>query len=242
MPRLLTGDEIIESLSSVAAYREVVGTHGDSTLSVASVSGTTSDTVVSGTNFVSNDPAYISGDQGAELNEVSSIATNVITWKRKRLFSDSIGALVKEMTRIPLGHISEDSAEISGTPAINAVPAATSKTPIAYISVAGELTFRFGLLGWNIENVQLAFGATEAVIGTGIPSDPYEGAIGRAAMGASGLLCIRFTGLRKDGSTVEVDAVGCSITGSPTANVSGKTARPIPVEGRCLTHIVRVWK
>jgi hypothetical protein len=164
MPRTLLGDEIIESLSSVAAYREVVGAHGDSTTSVASVVGTNTDTVALGTNFGSNDPAYIAGDAGAELNEISAIATNVITWKRKRLYADSIGA------------------------------------------------------------------------------DPYRGAIGRAQMGGQGLLCIKFTGLRKDGWTVELDAVGCSITGSPTANASGKTARPIPVEGRCLTHVINVYK
>jgi hypothetical protein len=242
MPRLLTGDEVFESLSSIAAYREVVGTHGDSTTSVASVVGTASDTVVSGTNFVSNDPAYIVGDQGAELNEVSSIASNVITWKRKRLFADAIGALVKEMLRIPLGHIGEDSAEFSGAPTVNAVPAATSKTPIAYISVGGELTGRFSLTGFNILNVQLAFGAAESELGTGTPSDPYQGAIGRSAMGFPGLLCFRATGLRKDASVVEVDFVGVTISGSPTVNISGKTARPIPVEFKALTHIVRVWK
>jgi hypothetical protein len=208
MPRTLLGDEIIESLSSVAAYREVVGTHGDSTTSVLSVVGSNTDTVVAGANFSSNDPAYIAGDQGAELNEISSIATNVI----------------------------------AGAPTINAVPAATSKTPVAYISVGGELTFRFGLLGFNIENLQTAFGAPESVQGTGTPADPYRGAIGRAAMGGQGLLCIKFTGLRKDGWTVELDAVGCSITGSPTANASGKTARPIPVEGRCLTHVINIYK
>jgi hypothetical protein len=242
MPRTLLGDEIIESLSSVAAYREVVGGHGDSLTTVLSVVGSNTDTVASGTNFASNDPAYIAGDQGAELNEVSSIATNVITWKRKRLYADSIGAVVKEMTRVALGHIAEDSAEIAGAPTINAVPAATSKTPVAYISVGGELTFRFGLLGFNIENLQTAFGAPESVQGTGTPADPYRGAIGRAQMGGQGLLCIKFTGLRKDGWTVELDAVGCSITGSPTANTSGKTARPIPVEGRCLTHVINVYK
>jgi hypothetical protein len=100
MPRTLLGDEIIESLSSVAAYREVVGTHGDSTTDRSSVVGTNTDTVAVGHQLRSNDPAYIAGDQGAELNEVSSIATNVITWKRKRLYADSIGAVVKEMTRI----------------------------------------------------------------------------------------------------------------------------------------------
>lgn len=242
MPRTLLGDEIIESLSSVAAYREVVGVHGDSLTTVASAVGSNTDTVASGTNFASNDPAYIAGDQGAELNEVSAIATNVITWKRKRLYADSIGAVVKEMTRIALGHIGEDSAEISGAPTINAVPAATSKTPVAYISIGGELTFRFSLLGWNIENVQLAFGAPESVQGTGTPADPYRGAVGRAAMGTQGILCFKFTGLRKDGYTVEVDMVGCSITGSPTANASGKTSRPIPVEGRCLTHVINIYK
>jgi hypothetical protein len=136
MPRTLLGDEIIESLSNVAAYREVVGVHGDSLTTVASAVGSNTDTVAAGTNFGSNDPAYIAGDQGAELNEVSAIATNVITWKRKRLYADSIGAVVKEMLRIPLGHIGEDSAEISGAPTINAVPAATSKTPVTYLSVA----------------------------------------------------------------------------------------------------------
>jgi hypothetical protein len=242
MPRTLLGDEIIESLSNVAAYREVVGTHGDSTTSVASTVGSNTDTVAVATNFASNDPAYIAGDQGAELNEVSSVAAQVITWKRKRLYADSIGAIVKEMLRIPLGHIGEDSAQISGAPTINAVPAATSKTPVAYISVGGELTFSFGLLGWNIENVQLAFGAPESVLGVGTPADPYRGAVGRAQMGGQGLLCIKFTGLRKDGWSVEVDAVGCSITGSPAANVSGKTSRPIPVEGRCLTHVINIYK
>ncbi len=240
MPRLLTGN-VIESLTSVAAYREVVGTHGDSTTSVASVVGTATDTVVSGINFVSNDPAYIAGDQGAELNEVSSIAANVITWKRKRAFADAIGAIVKEMLRIPLGHIAEDSMQVSGAPTVNAVPAATSKTPVAYIAIGGELTFAFGLLEFNILNMQMAFGTAENELGTGTPSDPYQGAIGRAAMVSAGLLCIRSTGLLKDGKTVEVDMVGCTITGSPSANLSGKTAKPIPVEGRCLTHIVRIW-
>jgi hypothetical protein len=194
MPRTLLGDEIIESLSNVAAYREVVGVHGDSLTTVASAVGSNTDTVAAGTNFGSNDPAYIAGDQGAELNEVSAIATNVITWKRKRLYADSIGAVVKEMLRIPLGHIGEDSAEISGAPTINAVPAATSKTPVAYLSVGGELTFRFSLLGFNIENLQTAFGAPESVQGAGTPADPYRGAIGRAQMGGQGLLCIKFTG------------------------------------------------
>jgi hypothetical protein len=242
MPRTLLGDEIIESLQSVAAYREVVGTHGDSTTSVASVVGTNSETVVSATNFTSNDPIYIAGDQGAELNEIASIAALVLTLKRKRLYADSIGAVVKEMVRVALGHIAEDSAEISGAPTINAIPAATSKTPVAYISIGGELTFRFGLLGFNIENLQLAFGAPESVVGTGTPADPYRGAIGRAAMGSGGLLCMKFTGIRKDGWSVELDAVGCSITGSPAANASGKTARPIPVEGRCLTHVISIYK
>jgi hypothetical protein len=209
---------------------------------VLSVVGSNTDTVAAGTNFGSNDPAYIAGDQGAELNEVSSIATNVITWKRKRLYADSIGAVVKEMTARRSGPYRRRLGRDLGRADDQRRARGDVEDAVAYISVGGELTFRFGLLGFNIENFQTAFGAPESVQGTGTPADPYRGAIGRAQMGGQGLLCIKFTGLRKDGYTVELDAVGCSITGSPTANVSGKTARPIPVEGRCLTHVINVYK
>ena len=242
MPRLLTGDEVYTELSSIVAYREPTSTHGDTLTTDAQAVADISIDLTSATNFVANDPILISGDQGSELNEISAIAVLVATLKRKVLFANSIGSRVLGLVRIPLGHIGEDSAEFSGAPTVNAVPAATSKTPIAYIAVGGELSGRFSLTGFNVLNMQLAFGAAESEIGTGVVGDPYRGAIGRAAMGTQGILCFKATGLRKDGSTIEVDFVDVTITGSPTMNVSGKTGRPIPVEFRAITHVINIWK
>lgn len=242
MARLNTGDEVLESLSGIDLYREVVGVHGDTLTTAPILQSDLTATVVAITNFAALDPVLIIGDAGHELNSVNGAPAGlVITLLRKLVFAQSTGARVVEMVKVPIGHIGEDSAEYNGSPAVNPVTAATSKFPVAYIAVGGELGFKFSLLGYNVENMQLAFGVVENVIGAGTPSDPYQGGVGLSSP-PHGLLNFRARGVRKDGSLTEVDFLGCTITGSPTENISGKQGRPIPIEGRCLNHIKRVWK
>ena len=242
MARLNTGDEVFESLTAIDLYREAPAAHGDTLTTAAILQSDLTTTVAAITNFAALDPVLIAGDAGHELNSVDGAPAGlIITLLRKLVFAQSIGARVVEMVKVPIGHIGEDSAEYSGSPAVNAVAAATSKFPIAYIAVGGELGFKFSLLGYNIENLQLAFGVVENVIGVGTAADPYQGGVGLSSP-PHGLLAFRARGVRKDGSLTEVDFLGCTITGSPTENISGKSGRPIPIEGRCLNHVKRIWK
>jgi hypothetical protein len=242
MARLNTGDEVLESLTAIDLYREATGTHGDTLTTAAILQSDLTTTVAAITNFTTLDPVLIVGDAGHELNSLNGAPAGLIlTLLRKLVFAQSAGARVVEMVKVSIGHIGEDSAEYSGSPAVNAVAAATSKFPIAYIAVGGELSFKFSLLGYNIENMQLAFGVIENVIGAGTSADPYQGGVGLTSPNL-GLLAFRARGVRKDGSLTEVDFLGCTITGSPTENISGKSGRPIPIEGRCVCHIKRIWK
>lgn len=241
--RILTGDEIVQQLTSIDAYRAASGEHGDTVTTAALAKSGAALAVAAITNFGANDPVLINGSGGPELNEISAAPAGLaIALKRKALFAQAAGARVLEMAQVALGHIAEDSAEISGTNPANAVTAATSRVPIAYIAGGGELSFRFGLLGFNIENIQLAFGITEDVEGMGTVADPFQGSINASNVGTFGPLCFRGRGVRPDGYIVELDMLGVTITGSPTINYSGKTGRSIPLEGRARAHAIRVFK
>jgi hypothetical protein len=128
-----------------------------------------------------------------------------------------------------------------GSSTSNPIPAATSRTPIGYLSVGGDLTFGFGLLSFDTRSLAFAFGQDELETGAGSASDPYQTVISQESVGAHGILCFRARGVRKDGMIIEVDFNDVTIDAAADVNISGKTVRPIAVGGRCTSHIMRAW-
>lgn len=242
MPFVPTAQSVMESLTSLDLYRIPSGVVGDTVTTDAITEGDIDAAVASIVNFAANDPVFIQGSGGTELNAVAVAAGLLLTFGRKAKLPQDIGARIVEAARYPLGHIAEDSVSFGGSSTVNAVPAATSRTPIAYISVGGELSFSFGLLGIDSRTLAVAFAQAEKEIGVGTAADPYQISLDQSSIGSVGLQVFRARGLRKDGSIVEVDFNDAVVAVSGEVNVSGKSARPFTVSGRATSHIVRIWK
>lgn len=232
---------IIESLTSMTSYRPQATTPGDTTLTANAARDAATVPFAAVTNFAANDPIAIIGDGGTELNSYVSTATLVVTLGRKLVLAQTSGARVLEMEALALGDIAEDSVRFTGASSSTPIPAATSRTPIGYLSNPGELGFAFGLLSYDYRSLALAFGMNELETGAGSASDPYQFSIGRDDVAAHGLLCFRGRGVRTDGKIVEVDFLDCTIDVSADVNISGKTVRPINVAGKCTGVISRIW-
>ena len=152
---------IIESLTSMTMYRPQTSTPGDTTLTANVARDAATIPVAAVTNFSANDPIAIMGDGGTELNSYVSTATLDVTTGLKIVLAQSLGARVLEMVASPLGDIAEDSARFTGASSSTPIPAATSRTPIGYLSNPGELGFAFGLLSFDYRSLALAFGMDE---------------------------------------------------------------------------------
>jgi len=231
---------VIKSLTSISAYK-IVSAGGDTTTTANAAKDAATILVTAATSFTNLDPIAIMGDGGSELNGWTSVSSLTVTLARKLAIAQTAGARVVEMAAVAMGHIAEDSARFGGTSQSTPIPAATSSTPIGYLSGSGELTFGFGLLSFDARSLAYAFGQDELETGAGSASDPYQDVFGQASVGQHGVLFFRARGVRKDGAIVEVDFNDCTIDAAADVNISGKTVRPIPVGGRCTSIIARIW-
>lgn len=233
---------IIKSLTSMSLFKIQPTTPGDTTTTSALAREAATIPVAAITGFADTEPFFIVGSGGTELNAVSGTpaGTDIVPARPIALAQDS-GARVVEAIEYPLGHVAEGSARLTGTSTTTPIPAATAQVPIGYLSSGGALGFALSLLSFDTRSLALAFGQDELETGAGTSSDPWTTVIGQLSVGTHSLACIRGRAVRKDGKTVEVDFLDCTVTVNADVNFSGKAVNAIAVAGSCTSHIVRIW-
>lgn len=206
--------------------REAPATHGDSTLSVAAAAGATTITVASSTNFADGDYFLIGTNETMEIAQQSGApAGSVITLRSPLAYAHVIGEVVKEVARTILGDVTDDGVDC--TPAegdFNLINAATKRGPVGYLMGHIAQLIEFGIEHYNLDNLAAALGIPEtAITGTGVAATPHSLNILPDSFSTAIDAAWFFTGVRKDGMNVEVQAWGVEV--DPTGLGSLKFAR-----------------
>ena len=207
MSRTLNGTGLFKQIDSISAFRIPTSTFGDTVSTDALTVGDADVTVSAVTNFTAADYCAVIGSGGSQMHKVGAIAGSVITFAWKNALAHIAGARVVELVEVPLGHISEQGLTFGASLPLTPVKAATSRTPIAYMSEPGEMNVSFSLLEAALENLLFAAGATETLLGTGTAADPHVAALGQDTLGSQGFQVIRMKGTRFDAKTVWMDFV-----------------------------------
>jgi len=240
MPRLNNGQEIFRKLDKLEVFRAVATTPGDQTITSAVAVGASTVPVAAITNFTANDPVFLIGSGGLELNRIGTPATTM-PLLRKTGLAHLTGARLLEAIATDFGHIDESGVVMSPSAALTAIPSALSALPVQYISGVGEIGFNFNLLGFNLLNLCTIFGIPEAEQGAGTSGDPWQVFVSGAAMGTQGTQVIRATGTRHDGLNIEVDFldVRVEVQGSVTLNRNAPAV--LPFAGKCTALAMRIF-
>lgn len=240
MPRLLNGQEVFKYVNKVSVLRIKAATPGDTTTSAALARAAVNVGVASSTNFTNGEFAFVIGSGGTDVVKLGAPAATM-PFTTKPLFAQDIGARLVSAEEIQLGHISEQGVTFGGSMTLNPVKAATSRTPIAYISDPGEMTASLSLLGHNNQNLMLAFGATEAEDGAGNTADPYQVGVGQTTMGSQGLQAIRILGERHDAKIVEMLFVAAQVEVNVNSTLGSGQQSGIPVSMKFTNLIQRIY-
>jgi hypothetical protein len=242
MPRLLTGQEIWKSLSSLQVFRQVSG-GGSTSAAAALTAGATVANFTATTSFTASDPLFIVGASGTELNAIGAAITptTAVPLLYPVAQANPSGSQLIEAVATDPGHLTQEGIQLSPSTPLNPVFSALGHLPIAYLRGYGELLATFMLTGFNILNLQTMLGMTEAEGGAGTSADPYRGAFSGGNVGTQGIQCLRATGVRQDGSTVLVDLNNAFIEPQGAIPLSRGVVAPIPMQVRFTTAIVRLY-
>lgn len=240
MPRLNNGLEILKGMSKIEVFQAVTTSPGDQAITDPVALADATVTVAAITAFSANDPVFIIGDGGVELNAIGTPATTM-PLLFKAAVAQSAGARLLEAVARNIGHVDENGVQYSATLALTPIDAATSITPLAYQKGSGELSASFGLRGHNNLNMQLAHGSDEGEIGTGVLADPHQVALGSLELGTHSLMCVRVTGYRFDLKTVTQDYLNCTIDVQVRSNFGGRTPGVLPVAMKFERVVQRIW-
>ena len=239
MARANTQTEVYKNITEIAMY-DVAAANGDTTVPGALAAGASTVTVASGTNFAADEPIFIIGTGGFERNEVDSVATNTITLKYKLAIDQDAGARLVSASKTILGYPTRDGLSFTGSLQNTPIESAIASLPIGYIAGNAELSLNFALLGWNIENLQLMFGAPESVTGAGTEADPYQGAVLAETVATAGLRAIVVTGTLRDLKNFTIDFLNFQHEISGNVQM-GKDVASYPVSGKCTGLVKRLW-
>lgn len=240
MPRLNNSSEFFKSVTSVKIFRAKTGTFGSTTLSSLAAYGATSLTVAATTNFADNDHLIINGSGGVELNQIDGAPTSSsipLEWKLQ--FAQGSGATVIEAQEIDLGKVAQGGVTLSSSFSQQGIFSAQDTTAVAFFAGEGEISFNFGLLGFNGLNLQLAFGAPELEQGAGTTADPYIAGIKGTDIATLGVNIVRFTGTRFDDAAFALDFNDVKIEGGGSVTFGRQTATEIPIAGKCTSIVLR---
>ena len=241
MPRRNNGLEVFSRVVSIEKYALATTAVGDQLTTAAAAAGGSAVTVGAITGFAANDPVFLVGSGGFELNAVGTPAVNM-PLLYKLAFAHAAGARLVEAQRLDLGHLDEGGVTFGGSVQLNPVNAATSRVPIAYVAGAGELTANFNLRGYNNLNLATIFGLDEAETGAGTAADPYQLGISGATIGAHGLQAYRVRGLLADGVTnVMLDFCGATVQVNANVQLGGGNGAALGMAIKYSNLIQRIW-
>lgn len=228
MPRTNSGLELFRKLDTLQVFRQAGSTQ--TTAAAAVTQGATTVNFTATTGFTANDAIAIVGAGGAELNAIGAAITptTAVPILYPALVSNPSASIIYRMTPSSLAHISRRSVRISGNAPLTAIFSALAATPIGYINGYGELQASLELLGLNGLNLQTIFGITENEIGTGASTAPFGVAILGQNIGTQGVQCVRATGTRVDGATVQFDFNDCKIEPQGEISLSREEETVLP--------------
>lgn len=241
MPRKNDGTELLKRLDTLQVFRQVSG-GGNTTLAATLTAGATAVNLTASTSFTANDPIFLQGAGGFELNAITATTpTTAVPLLYKAAFGQPAGARVIEAVASNLAHITEDGLSWSASANLTDVFSALQSGAIARIFGQGTQEVGFSLLGFNGLNLQTWLGMPEAETGAGSSADPYQVALGGSTMGTQGLQCIRATGTRFDGSTVQLDFNDAVLIPSGAVTMNRSAAAALPCTLRFSDAVVRIW-
>lgn len=233
---------IIKSLTSIDLYQIQPTTPGDTTTTAALARGAATIPVAAITNFATTEPIFIVGDGGTELNTINGAPSGLnIVPAQPLALAQASGARVVEAIKYVLGHIAEGSARLTGSSTVVPIPAATASVPIGFLSTGGALGFAIAGLSFDSRILNLAYGQDQLETGAGTSGDPWTMVASQLSVGTHSLACLRGLATRKDGKTVQIDMLDCTVAVSADNNFSGKAVNPIAIAGSCTAHVIRWW-
>lgn len=241
MARLNHKGEYWSHLDQVQIIRDATGSPGNTTTNaLASVGGVTID-VVSATNFTDGDLVRIGLRDLLEINQIEGAPATTMPLRFPLIYAHASGSVFVEQAGADVGHISDDGVSITFSGDHNVVNAATKRLATAYLTGHAEIQAEFAVLGFAEENLALAVGQSEADVGgSGTTAAPTTIAITADDFNEDNDLSWRFSGARKDGSTVLVDLMATEMDFSAvTFQLQRGSPSPFPMRARA-TSAVRV--
>jgi hypothetical protein len=232
MPRLNSGQELFRRLDSIRIYRIQTTSPGDTTLTTALTTSVTVATIAATTSFATSDFVMIIGSGGVELNRLGTALSTAQTLTRRVGIPQNAGARFVEATETDLGFIDDGGLVISPSQSLTPINSALSALPVQYISGIGEISATFNLMGFNVQTLHTIMGITESEVGAGSAADPFQGFVLGSQMGSQTTQCIRATGSRYDGQTIEVDLLDArvEVQGQITMNRQAPALMPMAVK------------
>jgi len=172
-------------------------------------------TVTAITNFADGDYIYI-GSPG-DTQEIARIegapAGSTIALRSPLAMAHLSTEPVVEVTRTKLGDLSDDGVDVTwGEGDFNAITAATRRAAVGYLVGHASQLLEFSIINTNPENVAASLGIPESKIqGLGTTADPTTLDMAADDFVTDAAAAWYFLGLRKDGSTVEIQAWGVDV-------------------------------
>ncbi len=224
MPRLGNNGELFKRITGVEMYLLQTGTIFDQVTAGSTAKSNATITVPATTNLTNGDPLFIVGANFTEINQINNTVALSIPLKYKTAAVHPAGTRVVEARSLPLGRVEVNGFSITSSVSETTIEAADVDTAVQSIKGATEISFTFGLLGFNAQNLVNSFGYDDNETGTGTAADPYQATVGDATATQLSVVGFRITGLRYDGQNIITDLTNCSVTPTGTIQLGAKNS------------------
>ena len=217
MARINSSDELWTVISEVGVIRDVSGGESD-TLNAVVSAGATSLTEATGTNaWAAGDILRVGTGSDAEVGIVEAYSTPTITLVSTVMNDHAAAEPIVEQEKINIGAIADDGVNRENAVEQTEIRASTQAGIFATLTTSVTGRISFNLLTHSLENVLLSMGIDEGnITGTGVVADPYVADVIFDNIGTLNNHAIYFTGARKDGTTLQIEAWACEFDGNQT--------------------------
>ena len=242
MPRLNTNSELFRKITSVEMILLQTGTIFDQTTAGSTAKGNTTITVPATTNATNGDPLFIIGSNYVEINQINAAPVAAMPLLYKTAAIHPAGTRVVEARILPLGRVEVNGFTITPSQQETIIEAADVDTPVQTTKGTLEISYNFGLLGYNAQNLLNALGYDDNESGTGSAADPYQATIGDPNSTLLSIVGFRVRGIRYDGQNVMHDLTNCSVTPTGAITLGSKSATTsIGFQGKASYVTYRQW-
>lgn len=242
MPRLANNVELYRKITAVEMILPQTGTIFDQTTAGSTAKGNTTITVPATTNATNGDPLLIIGSNMVEVNQINAAPVVAMPLKFKTAAIHPAGTRVLEARIIALGRIEVSGFTLTPSQQETVIEAADVDTAVQTTKGTLELSYNFGLLGHNAQNLLNAFGYDDNESGAGSAADPYQATIGDPNSTLLSIVAFRVTGIRYDGQTVTHDLTNCSVTPTGAITLGSKSSPTvIGFQGKASYVVYRQW-